>query len=112
MNIRLTCSRAIAAATALLLALVPVAADARPGDLVPGFGTGGKVFTNFTIRDTQANAMAISGGKLLVAGMSHNGSDYDMAVIRFNSDGSVDTTFGILGRASVNLGAHEAAYAI
>jgi hypothetical protein len=30
-------------------------------------------------------------GKLVVAGSSHNGSDSDVALVRYNADGSLDT---------------------
>ena len=34
-----------------------------------------------------------SDGKILVAGVSDNGTDNDFAVVRYNSDGSLDDTF-------------------
>jgi len=43
----------------------------------------------------EGNAIALdSTGKILVTGYSDNGTNYDMAVWRFNSDGSLDNTFG------------------
>jgi len=32
-------------------------------------------------------------GKLLITGYSQNGSDYDLAIVRLNADGSLDTSF-------------------
>ncbi|MCP3938783.1 MAG: hypothetical protein GY708_25830, partial [Actinomycetia bacterium] len=37
-----------------------------------------------------------SDGKIVVAGRSHNGTDYDFALTRYNADGSLDTTFDTL----------------
>jgi uncharacterized delta-60 repeat protein len=34
-----------------------------------------------------------SSGRMLVAGTSYNGTDYDMVIWRYNSDGTLDTTF-------------------
>ena len=36
-------------------------------------------------------------GKLLVTGEVYNGSDYDLLANRFNTDGSLDTGFGVGG---------------
>jgi len=49
--------------------------------------------------DDQANSIAIDGsGKILAAGTSaFSPTDLDMAVWRFNSDGSLDTTFNSVG---------------
>ena len=33
-------------------------------------------------------------GKILVTGYSHNGNNYDMSIWRYNSNGTLDTTFG------------------
>ncbi|MCP4767153.1 MAG: BspA family leucine-rich repeat surface protein, partial [Gammaproteobacteria bacterium] len=43
--------------------------------------------------DTSYSVTVQSDGKILVAGQSHNGSNYDFALIRYNSDGSLDTSF-------------------
>ncbi|MFI3122347.1 MAG: delta-60 repeat domain-containing protein, partial [Methylococcales bacterium] len=34
-----------------------------------------------------------SDGKILVAGVSYNGTSNDFALVRYNTDGSLDTTF-------------------
>ncbi|MCP4406749.1 MAG: hypothetical protein GY807_03145, partial [Gammaproteobacteria bacterium] len=34
-----------------------------------------------------------SDGKILVAGYSYNGSDHDFGLVRYNADGTLDTTF-------------------
>ena len=61
--------------------------------------TNDKVITNFGNHDV-AFAVTVQGdGKILVAGngVSVRG-DYDFALVRYNTDGSLDTGFGIGGR--------------
>lgn len=44
--------------------------------------------------DVAASVILLSSGKLLVAGRSSNATDYDLALARYNSDGTLDTSFG------------------
>lgn len=46
-------------------------------------------------------------GKLLVAGASNAGRGYDFDFVRFNADGSVDTSFGTAGRLLVDFGGND-----
>ena len=68
------------------------------GSLDTTFGTGGKVTTGFGSNDAIAISVVIQpDGKIVVAGSntaSPTGSDYALA--RYNSDGSLDTSFGIV----------------
>jgi len=67
------------------------------GSLDTTFGTGGIVTTSISIGD-KANAVAIqSDGKIVAAGYSNNGSLTSFALIRYNANGSLDTTFGTGG---------------
>ena len=67
------------------------------GSLDTSFGTDGKVTTAIGARDI-ANAIAIqSDGKIVAAGSTHRGSDRDFALARYNTDGSIDGSFGGLG---------------
>ena len=60
------------------------------GQLDTEFGVGGVVQTDFSDNDA-AKALAIQpDGKILVGGDTGNGS----ALVRYHSDGSLDTTFG------------------
>ncbi|MCP4346074.1 MAG: hypothetical protein GY795_11190, partial [Desulfobacterales bacterium] len=69
------------------------------------FGTGGTVTTPIGDGDDLCYAGAIQpDGKIVLAGYSHNGSDYDFAAVRYNSDGSPDTEFGTDGKATVRVG--------
>lgn len=70
------------------------------GDLDPTFGTDGKVLTN----GGEARSMVIqSNGKIVVAGRSSDPfTRIDFAVVRYNSDGSLDTTFNGTGQATTS----------
>jgi uncharacterized delta-60 repeat protein len=63
------------------------------GSLDGSFGTGGKVLTSFGSDDGEADSLLIQpDGKILVVGTSDAGPDVTLA--RYNSDGSLDTSFG------------------
>ena len=68
----------------------------------PTFGTGGTLMTDLSRSTDLANAVAIqSDGKLVVVGQTYKNNDYsneDFAVTRYNTDGTLDTTFGAGGR--------------
>ncbi|MEZ4751652.1 MAG: hypothetical protein R3B54_13820 [Bdellovibrionota bacterium] len=55
-----------------------------------------------TASDTLRAAVYQSDGKLVVAGLSHNGSYYDMAVARLHPDGSLDRSFDTDGVAIIS----------
>ena len=76
------------------------------GTLDATFGSGGKVAFDHSLTPGQ-NDLAIDGSEnLLLGGYVYNASTgYDLAVARYNADGSLDTTnFGTGGVASVDLG--------
>ena len=59
------------------------------------FNSSGYRITPVGSGDDQAHAVALqSDGKVILAGYSHNGSDNDFALVRYNTDGTLDTTFG------------------
>jgi uncharacterized delta-60 repeat protein len=59
------------------------------------FDNDGKAVTPLGSGNDVARTVAVqSDGKILVAGSSYNGANYDFALARYNSDGSLDTTFG------------------
>jgi uncharacterized delta-60 repeat protein len=45
-----------------------------------------------------------SDGRIVVAGFSYNGTNKDFAVVRYNSDGTLDTTFNGTGKVVTPLG--------
>ncbi len=69
------------------------------GDLDVTFGVGGIVITSVRNDDDRANAIAIqTDGKIIAAGHSFDSLGYsDIALIRYNTNGSLDTTFGMGG---------------
>jgi uncharacterized delta-60 repeat protein len=99
---------------ALLLALNALAQPA--GSLDPTFGNGGKVVTSITSGEDKAYGVALqSDGKIVVAGSSTNsltGKDY--TVVRYNSDGTLDNTFGTNGVVitDLQLGSEDVAYSV
>ena len=53
----------------------------------------------------QANAVAIqSDGKILAAGKRYNGANDLFAVVRYNTNGTVDSSFGVGGEATMLIG--------
>jgi uncharacterized delta-60 repeat protein len=74
----------------------PNLAHAAAGSLDPTFGKGGKVVGNFGSPIVVANAALQSDGKIVV--LTSN-DDTNFALVRFQSNGSVDTSFGSGGVA-------------
>jgi uncharacterized delta-60 repeat protein len=67
------------------------------GNLDASFGSGGKVTANFGLNSDEAISVVIQpDGKILVGGSTSGGpgTGADYALARFNSDGSLDTSFG------------------
>jgi uncharacterized delta-60 repeat protein len=72
------------------------------GSLDLSFGSGGKI-TAVATRCTAARGLAIqSDGKILVAGSAQGPTHMDFAVLRFDSSGSPDPTFGSAGRVATD----------
>src|SRR3990167_2042134 len=75
------------------------------GSLDTTFNSTGIVTTAIGSSTDAANSVAIqSDGKIVVAGYSYNGSDYDFALVRYNTDGSLDTTFNSTGIVTTAIG--------
>jgi uncharacterized delta-60 repeat protein len=92
------------AASAVILtfvASVPMA-QAADGDLDPLFGSGGTVMTDINRSTDIAEAVAIQAdGKLVVVGTTYKNNDFsgeDFVVTRYNTDGTLDNTFGNRGK--------------
>ena len=78
----------------VLVALMVATVLAAAGDLDTTFGTGGIVTTDLGSSDDEAADVVIQAdGKIVAAG--HSGGKFALA--RYNSDGSLDTTFGTGG---------------
>ena len=90
----------------------PVAA--ADGDLDTTFDSDGKVTTAIGSGNEQALSVAIqSDGKIVAAGRSSNGSNDDFALVRYNTDGTLDTTFDSDGKVTTAIGSGtETAYSV
>ena len=75
------------------------------GNLDGTFGSGGKVTTEFTGMSAQALAMAVQpDGKIVLAGRAIDvSSDSDLALARYNANGTLDTAFGTGGRVTTDI---------
>jgi uncharacterized delta-60 repeat protein len=84
------------------------------GSLDTTFDTDGKVTTAVGLGDDLAYSVVLqSDGKIVVAGYSSNGSDYVFAVVRYNIDGSLDTTFDTDGKVTTAIGSGtDVAYSV
>ena len=92
------CRGIVTAAIVLTWFISSQVAQAAAGDLDPTFGTGGMVMTDINRSTDIANAVAIQAdGKLVVVGQTYKNNDFsgeDFVVTRYNTDGTLDTTFG------------------
>jgi uncharacterized delta-60 repeat protein len=78
------------------------------GSLDSTFGSGGVVTTAVGSSDDGATAVSIlSDGKIMASGRSWNGSNYDFALVRYNTDGSLDSTFGTGGKVMTAVGSGD-----
>src|SRR5205823_12601729 len=89
----------------LLLALLFFAAHsarAAAGDLDPRFGNGGVVQTDFAQTDDYVFAVGMQpDGKIIVSGQSGIYPDLHSALVRYNRNGRLDSTFGTGGKVVV-----------
>jgi uncharacterized delta-60 repeat protein len=81
------------------------------GTLDDTFGIGGKVLTNISNINNEDIAFAVAiqiDGRVVVGGFAFNGSEGpDFALARYNTDGSLDTTFGAGGKVVTPLGGDD-----
>jgi len=101
----------------LFIILFAVKVIAQPsGSLDPTFGNGGKVVTSITSGQDKAFGVAIqSDSKIIVAGYSTNTiTGKDFAVVRYKTDGTLDSTFGNNGIVTTDLqiGSEDVAYSV
>jgi uncharacterized delta-60 repeat protein len=67
----------------------------KAGDLDPGFGTNGKVITDFNgTADIVQDVFVQADKKIVVAGTSNG----QFALVKYNTNGSIDTSFGTNGK--------------
>ena len=77
------------------------------------FNNNGKLEGTYQQGFTSFNATAVqTDGKLITAGLTFNGKDYDFAVVRYNINGSLDNTFNQTGIQITDFGTDDVANAI
>ncbi|NRA11658.1 MAG: hypothetical protein HRT57_06870, partial [Crocinitomicaceae bacterium] len=72
------------------------------------FNSTGLVSTDFGgLIDDRAFSIALqTDGKIVAAGRSHNGLDYDFAIARYNPNGILDNSFGTNGLVTIDFGGY------
>ncbi len=83
------------------------------GSLDASFGTGGKVLTQIRENDVAYAAAIQADGKIVLAGFSSTGTaaSSDFALVRYNTDGSLDSSFGTGGKVLTDFGGSGGDYA-
>jgi len=85
------------------------------GTLDTTFGNGGKVITVASVRESAAGLLILPDGKIMISGSIDlpSSSNTSFALLRYNSDGSIDPTFGNGGTVTTNIGPDDdQAYAL
>jgi uncharacterized delta-60 repeat protein len=86
----------------LTLLFVPHSTQAAAGDLDPRFGNGGVVQTDFAQTDDYVLGVGVQpDGKIIVCGQSGIYPDLHSALVRYNRNGRLDSTFGTGGKVVV-----------
>jgi len=76
------------------------------GDVgMPGYPGNGKVTTDIASNDDSASEIGIqSDGKIVLGGSTYNGTDFDFAAVRYNTNGTLDTSFDSDGKVTTPIG--------
>jgi len=74
------------------------------GTLDTTFGLGGKVITEVGLNSQANKLLTLDNNKVVVCGCAYNGSNYDFALVKYNNDGTVDTSWGINGIITTSIG--------
>jgi uncharacterized delta-60 repeat protein len=78
------------------------------GTIDTSFGTSGKVFTAIDTGNDQAYSVALqSDGKIVVAGSALVSGHSNFAIARYNANGTLDTSFGSGGKATLLIGSNS-----
>ncbi len=95
------------------ISLVSLTRYLADGRLDTSFSAGGRMTEQIGIASVSINDMAVqSDGKILVAGRINNAGIVDSIVLRYNSDGSRDTSFADNGQRIIDLGGIDNTFAI
>jgi uncharacterized delta-60 repeat protein len=79
------------------------------GSLDTTFGGDGKVTTDFGSSDSATAVAFHADGRIVVAGYVLNGSHFDFGLARYNTNGSLDTTFDVDGKVATDFGDSDSA---
>jgi uncharacterized delta-60 repeat protein len=99
------------------------------GSLDSSFSGDGKVTTDIGTYDSGMGVTVQSDGKILVSGYAHGGIDQpfliqtdgivldadrssDFALVRYNTDGTLDTSFGTGGRVTTDFGGNDIGWGV
>src|SRR4029077_17412435 len=77
------------------------------GTLDASFGTGGRLTTDFAGANDQTDSVAVQpDGRILAAGAAgpYINRGFDFPLARYNSNGTLDTSFGTSGKLTTNFG--------
>ena len=98
----------------ILIAIIVTDLFAQPGELDLTFDSDGIVTTDFYTLFDYGYALAVQpDGRIIVAGISNNGPNEDFALVRYNTDGTLDITFNTDGKVMTDFAVnHDEAYSI
>jgi uncharacterized delta-60 repeat protein len=84
------------------------------GSLDGSFGVDGKVITSFGNYEDKALGMVIQpDGKIILVGVTYNSTNNDVAMVRYNTNGTLDNSFGVSGKVVTPLGTNnDCGYAV
>jgi uncharacterized delta-60 repeat protein len=88
-----------------LFALARYAADGSPD---PSFGSSGEVTTAIGTTDAIQALALQADGRIVAAGSTSGGIVQQVALARYNTDGSLDTTFGTGGKVTTAINSADA----
>jgi uncharacterized delta-60 repeat protein len=78
------------------------------GSLDLSFNGTGMTTTNFALGEDVGNSVvALSDGRIVVAGYAYNGANYDFALVRYDANGSLDTSFNGTGKVITAVGSRD-----
>jgi uncharacterized delta-60 repeat protein len=76
------------------------------GSLDSTFGINGTVTTSFPNgTSAEINSLVLHNGKIIAAGGVYSATDYDFAIAKYKSNGSLDNTFGTNGKVTTSFSA-------
>ena len=97
----------------LITGLLTVNSFAQSGSLDIAFDSDGKLTTELGSSYDYGYSVAIqSDGKIIVVGTNNAAGGGDFAIIRYNSNGSLDNTFDGDGKAFIDIAGTDVAYSV